>query len=358
MTDNIILKNEGSALPRSLRLSDKVYLAPSPNLEEGGVEIALRSQAGDVQFFKSDLAEVIGWGDSLPDHLSSISKQASGLQRFWDSRTEPSQLPKIMGIVNVTPDSFSDGGSYFDPSNAITHAEELVEAGADILDIGGESTRPGADRVEDIEELARVKPVVEGCKSLGKLISIDTRKSVVMEGAIEAGAGLINDVTALDYDPRSLQIAATSNLPVCLMHSSADPKVMQKHTDYRHVLFDVIDYLSDRVETCVAAGITRDRLIPDPGIGFGKVLDQNLALLKGLRYFHALGGDVLLGASRKTFIGKLDREAPATERTTGSVLCAVQGAVSGVQIVRVHDVAETRQGLAVWRAIEKSPLTV
>jgi len=358
MTDSQFLMTEGSALPRSLRLSDRIYLAPSKDLIEGEIEIALRNEVGEVQFYQSNHSKVKDWATSLPDHMEGILRQTSALNRFWQGRDGAGDTPRIMGIVNVTPDSFSDGGSFFKPDLAISHATRLVDQGADILDIGGESTRPGADRVEDADELARVRPVIEGCAALGKTISIDTRKSRVMEAAIEAGASLINDVTALDYDPRSLEVAAASKLPVCLMHSSADPKVMQKHTEYRNVLFDVIDYLSNRIESCVAAGIDRELLISDPGIGFGKVLPQNLALLKGLRFFHALGGDVLLGASRKSFIGKLDQEAPATERMSGSVTCALQGASAGVQIVRVHDVAETRQGLAVWQAIEKSALTV
>jgi len=358
MTDTYNLITEGSALPRGLRLSDRVYLAPSDHLISGEIDVALRSEEGRVQLYRSNLTEVSDWAQSLPDHKDLVLRQISGLSRFWRNRSNDQDFPRLMGIVNVTPDSFSDGGAYFDPAQAIAHAEKLVDQGADILDIGGESTRPGADRVDDEEELARVKPVIEGCVPFHKTISIDTRKARVMEGAIEAGATLINDVTALNYDPRSLEIAAASKLPVCLMHSSADPKIMQKHTNYANVLFDVIDYLSHRMDICVAAGIDRELLIPDPGIGFGKVLPQNLALLKGLRFFHALGGDVLLGASRKSFIGQLNQNAPAMDRVSGSVVCALQGAASGVQIIRVHDVAETRQGLTVWQAIEKSPLTV
>jgi dihydropteroate synthase len=253
-----------------------------------------------------------------------------------------------MGIVNVTPNSFSDGGRYLDSGAAIAHALQLESEGADILDIGGESTRPGAQQVDTEEECRRVLPVIAAIASRARIpVSIDTRKAGVMLRAADAGARIINDVSALTHDPGSLAAAAKTGLPVILMHAQGDPRTMQDDPRYDDVVLDVYDWLEARIAVCEQAGIPRERLIVDPGIGFGKTLAHNLSLLAGLSTFHGLGCPVLLGASRKTFIGKL-LGVPPGERLPGSLAAALIGADQGVQIVRVHDVAATRQALAVW----------
>ena len=258
--------------------------------------------------------------------------------------------PRIMGVVNVTPDSFSDGGLYNEADQAIARAAELALNGADIVDIGGESTRPGAERLEPKEELRRILPVIKGLAGGSARISVDTRNAPVMKAASEAGAQIINDVSALTHDQNSLTVAASTNLPIVLMHSRGDPKTMQKDPDYADVLLEVYDYLAGRIEACEAAGISRARLIADPGIGFGKTLAHNLALISGFSLFHGLGVPVLLGASRKRFIGALTQEADPRQREPGSLAAALAGAAQGAQILRVHNVASTVQALRVWRS--------
>ncbi|MBU2532549.1 MAG: dihydropteroate synthase, partial [Alphaproteobacteria bacterium] len=253
--------------------------------------------------------------------------------------------------VNVTPDSFSDGGRLPDTAAAIDHARRLEDAGADMLDIGGESTRPGSDPVDIDEERARVLPVIEALAgSVDARLSIDTRKAALMREAVAAGADLINDVSALSYDADALETVAELGCPVVLMHALGDPKTMQDNPVYDDVLLDVFDYLEARIEACVRNGISRDRIIVDPGIGFGKTLDHNLALMNGLSLFQGLGAAVLVGASRKRFIGTITGIDDASKRLGGSVGAAICAAAQGTQIIRVHDVAETRQALDVWTA--------
>lgn len=259
--------------------------------------------------------------------------------------------PRLMGIVNVTPDSFSDGGRYATPAAAIEHVMRLDEEGADILDIGGESTRPGSDPVPVEEELGRVMPVIEALAGKTRArLSIDTRHAEVMRRAAAAGVDMLNDVSALSHDCETLEVAAASGLPVVLMHAQGGPKTMQQNPRYGCVLLDVFDYLEARVAACVAAGIPRQRLILDPGIGFGKTAAHNLELLAGLSLFHGLGCPVLVGSSRKRFIGALTGIAPADQRVMGSIGAALAAAGQGAQILRVHDVAATRQALSVWEA--------
>jgi dihydropteroate synthase len=261
--------------------------------------------------------------------------------------------PRIMGIVNVTPDSFSDGGRWLDPGAAIAHGLRLEAEGAEILDVGGESTRPGADPIGVDEELRRVIPVITALAGQSRVpISIDTRNAKVMRRAAEAGAGIINDVAALGYDPNALSVAVETGLPVVLMHAQGDPRTMQLDPHYDDVVLDVYNWLEARIAACEAAGMSRERIVVDPGIGFGKTLGHNLALLSSLSIFHGFGCPVLLGASRKSFIGRLSGGAPADRRMPGSVAAALLGATQGVQILRVHDVAATRQALAVWEAAQ------
>lgn len=261
--------------------------------------------------------------------------------------------PLVMGIVNVTPDSFSDGGQAFAPEAALARARALLAAGADILDIGGESTRPGAKDVPADEEIARTTPLIAALRAAGinMPVSIDTRKAAVAGAALAAGANMVNDVSALAHDPAMAELVARAGVPVCLMHAQGTPQTMQNSPRYGNVLHEVHDFLAERIEYALDQGIARARLIVDPGIGFGKTLRHNLTLLSGLSLFHDLGAAVLLGASRKKFIGTLSGVETAGARMPGSVAVALQAAAQGAQIIRVHDVTETVQALALWRAL-------
>jgi dihydropteroate synthase len=259
--------------------------------------------------------------------------------------------PRLMGIVNVTPDSFSDGGRFLETEAAIAHGRALRSAGADILDVGGESTRPGARPVGETEEKARVVPVIKALAGEGALVSIDSRHASVMEAALDAGARIVNDVTALEGDPDSLALVAKREVPVVLMHMRGDPGTMQDDPRYDDVVAEVRDYLGRRVAACVAAGIPKQRIAVDPGIGFGKTVDHNLALIRHLDRLADLDCTILLGVSRKSFIGALSKGEPATERLPGSLAAALAGVARGAHILRVHDVAATAQALAVWGGI-------
>lgn len=261
--------------------------------------------------------------------------------------------PKIMGIVNVTPDSFSDGGKLASAEAAVAHGLRLVDEGADILDIGGESTRPGAETVPVAEEVRRIVPVIIGIRAQSEVrISIDTRKAEVMREAVAAGADVINDVSALMYDKESVETAAELGVSVVLMHALGDPKTMQASPHYDDVALDVFDFLEARMEAALRAGIPREKIVLDPGIGFGKTLEHNLKLMSALSLFHGLGVPVLVGASRKRFIGTLTGVEKADERVHGSVAAALAAVGQGAQIVRVHDVAATRAALDVFQAVQ------
>ena len=262
----------------------------------------------------------------------------------------PPARPLIMGIVNVTPDSFSDGGRHAAAEQAIAHGLKLAAEGADILDVGGESTRPGSEGVDEGEELARVVPVIEGLAAAGHRVSCDTRKAPVMRAALKAGAAIINDVSALQHDPQSLAAMAEADCPVVLMHAQGDPKTMQLSPNYADVALDVFDALEDRIAACVAAGIAKERLIADPGIGFGKSFRHNLDLLHQFTLFHGLGVAVLMGLSRKGFVGALTGEKTAANRVNGSVGGALWSALNGAHILRVHDVKATVEALVVAQA--------
>ena len=262
--------------------------------------------------------------------------------------------PRLMGILNVTPDSFSDGGRFLGAEAALAQARAMA-TGAEIIDIGGESTRPGAAEVSEADEIVRTAPVIAALRDggLDLPVSIDTRKAAVARAAFAAGATILNDVTALQFDPAMARTAAALGGPVIVMHSIASPETMQDDPRYDDVLLDVYDALAARLAEAEAAGIPRDRLAIDPGIGFGKTLEHNLALLNRLSLFHALGVPVLLGASRKRFIGTIGAEAEAARRMPGSLAVALAGVAQGVQMIRVHDVAETRQALSLWQAVTK-----
>ncbi|MDA8113329.1 MAG: dihydropteroate synthase [Acidithiobacillus sp.] len=260
--------------------------------------------------------------------------------------------PCVMGVLNITPDSFSDGGTYLSVDAALTCAKRMWEEGADIIDIGAESTRPGAPAVALEEELRRLLPVLEAVAAEVPLpISIDTSKAAVMRAAWSLGAGLMNDVTALRADPLALETIAGLGVPVCLMHMRGTPQNMQTETHYGDVVAEVKNFLLERIKHCVAAGIPRQHLLIDPGFGFAKDLEANCSLLRHLDAFASIGAPLLVGLSRKRMIGELSGAEPATERVAGSIAAALWAVERGAHIVRVHDVAETVQALRVWRGI-------
>lgn len=259
--------------------------------------------------------------------------------------------PRVMGILNVTPDSFSDGGAFVARELALAHARAMLAAGADIVDVGGESTRPGAETVAEAEEIERTCAVVAALAPM-TAVSIDTRKAAVAEAALAAGARLVNDVSALGFDPRMAGVVAASGAPVCLMHARGTPETMQQQTGYDDLLLDIYDFLEERLAAAEAAGIARDRVVLDVGIGFAKTAAQNIALIRSMALFHGLGCPLLLGASRKRFIGLIGSNGDGTgaprARVPGSVAVALAGVAQGVQILRVHDVDPTLQALRLW----------
>jgi dihydropteroate synthase len=312
-----------------------------------------------------------GW--SWFDRVEVLSRAAKGriiaasevpaavLHRLTAPRADFAGLaldrPRLMGILNVTPDSFSDGGLFLGAEAAVDQARAMAE-GAEIIDIGGESTRPGAAEVAVAEEIRRTVPVIRALREGGLTapLSIDTRKAPVAEAALQAGATIVNDVSAFDFDPTLGPTVATSSCPVVLMHAQGVPATMQDDPSYGDVLLDVYDALAVRLARAEALGIDRARIVLDPGIGFGKTAAHNLALLRGLSLFHGLGCALLLGTSRKRFIGSIGRAADPQDRAPGSVATALAGVAQGVQITRVHDVAETRQALRLWQALNTDHL--
>ena len=273
------------------------------------------------------------------------------------ARTVRLDQPQVMGIVNVTPDSFSDGGQFADSGAAATAGAKLAAEGAAIIDVGGESTRPGAVTVWEGDEIERVVPVIEQLAASGTAVSADTRKADVMAAALKAGAQMVNDVSALTYDARSAEIVAKVGAPVVLMHHQGDPETMQQDPHYDDVLVDIYLWLEERIAAAVAAGIDRSKILVDPGFGFGKNVAHNLELMNGLALLHGLGCPVVIGASRKRTIGALANEAPANQRLAGSLAFALKAVDQGAQIVRVHDVPETVQALKVWRGLRDQALT-
>ncbi|MEO6299751.1 MAG: dihydropteroate synthase [Paracoccaceae bacterium] len=300
------------------------------------VEVIMRGAAARI-------VAVADLSGEVRDRLSAPRRDFGGLTL---------DRPRLMGILNITPDSFSDGGLFLRAEAAVMQGRRMA-AGADIIDIGGESTRPGASEVVADIEVTRTAPVIAALREggLDLPISIDTRKAGVAAAALAAGASWVNDVTALRYDAGMAGVVAQAGCPVILMHSIETPETMQDDPHYDDVLLDVFDALRERVAVAEAAGISRDRIAIDPGIGFGKTLQHNLTLLARLALFHDLGLPMLLGASRKRFIGTIGVEAEAARRMPGSLAVALAGVAQGAQIIRVHDVAETRQALSLWQAV-------
>lgn len=371
MTDLDFLKHIEDGLKVYLR---PVGLLPNALLEDqaclsfGGSGMAF---SGAVLHWRNEdrsaLSHYVGAETLFERVLPQVSEQlATDLKVQIDSIAAPSTTmslangrtlafnePIVMGVLNVTPDSFSDGGKFLDAEAAVQRGRAMIAAGANIIDIGGESTRPGAEPVWEGDELDRVIPVIEALSQEAVTLSVDTRRAAVMKTALQAGAHIINDVSALTYDEDSLEVVANAGVPVVLMHAQGDPRTMQDDPSYDDVLLDVYDYLQQRVEACVEAGIACERLIIDPGIGFGKRLVQdNSALINGLSLFHTLGCPVLLGASRKRFIGAVTGVDSAELRLAGSLASNIAGLQQGAHILRVHDVAETRQAVTMFQAFK------
>lgn len=309
------------------------------------------------------VSELDGWIAAMPGRLAeAATAQRAGVVRprgnlQLGERTIRLGEPQLMGILNVTPDSFSDGGKHVDAAAAADAGFAMGAAGAAIIDVGGESTRPGAPLIWEGDEIARIEGVVAALAKGGVAVSIDTRKAAVMEAALAAGAGIVNDISALRYDDRAIDVVVQAGCPVVLMHAPSAKSDPHEGGNYAHILFDVYDMLAERVAACVAAGIDRTKIIVDPGLGFGKGVGDNLALVNGLALFHTLGCPILFGASRKRMIGALDNEAPADQRLGGTVALHYQAAAQGAQLLRVHDIAENRQALRVWRGLRDTALT-
>jgi dihydropteroate synthase len=363
-------------------MNEKIYIRPagfasSPQAADGA---AIRLAGGMVyasQFalIRTGNGSVVSRGlygvsdlegaiSELPEALKDdAGVQWADLQRIHSpiqlgERTIRLDQPQIMGILNVTPDSFSDGGEFLErPEHGQAHASDMLEAGAAIIDIGGESTRPGAQATWEGDEKERVLPAVEYCANMGAAISVDTRRAGVLEAALEAGAHIANDVSAMRYDPRSHAVAAAAQCPVILMHAPGTGDDLHEGGNYNNVVFDVFDALAECRDAAIEAGIARERIILDPGIGFGKTLAENLQLINALPLYHALGQPLVLGVSRKRMIGALSNEAGAHERMGGSIALAIAGMNAGVHILRVHDVAETVQARNVWRGTRDAALT-
>ncbi len=327
--------------------------------------------AGSMQWFSAVELLQVGEDGRVSGELVPVAEVESRLQNdvmaaSWAALTAPRaplklgqrtvrlDQPQVMAILNATPDSFSDGGQPASPHDGFAAAE----AGAAILDVGGESTRPGAKPVWEGDEIARVEPLVRALAASGAAVSIDTRKAAVMEAALATGATLVNDVSALAHDERSAEVVARAGVPVVLMHHQGSPETMQEAPSYpRGALVEVYLWLEGRITAAVEAGIERSRILVDPGIGFGKTVAHNLELMNGLAALHGLGCPLLVGASRKRTIGALHNEAPADRRLAGSLALALKAAEQGAHLVRVHDVYETVQALRVWRGLRDQALT-
>jgi dihydropteroate synthase len=361
----------------------RLYFRPTAFIDAPfGLDGQFARLAGGMQFFAAWDVIAVESGRRLPQQLVPVERidqfltllstaQAQTARTAIANATSPRapltlgtrtirlDQPQVMGILNMTPDSFSGGSDHLDdPAAAAALGVDMAAAGAAIIDVGGESTRPGAAAVWEQDEIGRVAPVIERLAASGTAVSIDTRKSAVIERALIAGAGMINDVSALGFDDRSMPLVAKAACPVVLMHypgTSADP---HSAASYRDPLIEVYQWLAARIEMAVAGGIDRARIIIDPGIGFGKAVGENLALLGGLSLFHTLGCPLLLGASRKRLIGALSNEVPADKRLGGSIALALKGAEQGAQIIRVHDVFESVQALHIWRGMRDAALSV
>lgn len=347
-----ILSGAAAAAARAAKLA--LPLAGGP-LAFSACEVLRRTPGGVAREF-APLAEIERRARGSDQDAEAL---AASLEEIAAPRAPFAGLslarPHLMGVVNVTPDSFSDGGDYATPAAAIAHGKDLIAAGAEIVDVGGESTRPGAEAIGAAQELGRVGPVLAGLAAAGTLLSIDTRHAQVMEAAFNAGAAVVNDVTALLGDPASLDLVARRGASVVLMHMQGEPRSMQRAPHYDDVALEVYDFLQARIAACLAAGIPRGRIAIDPGLGFGKSFAHNHQILERLALFHGLGCALLVGASRKGFTAGARANVPAKARLGGSLAAALAALGQGAQLLRVHDVAETRQAIEIWCAAHGLP---
>lgn len=307
----------------------------------------------------SELVPVAGIEAGFDECMAGQWKELTSVRQPLQlgPRTVRLDQPQVMGIINATPDSFSDGGRFQDAEAAVEAGARMAAIGAAIVDVGGESTRPGARSIWEGDEIERIVPVISRLAAAGTAVSVDTRKADVMTPAVQAGARMVNDVSALTYDARSAEVAAALDVPVVLMHHRGAPEVMQDDPSYDDVLVEIYLWLEARIKSAVSAGIARERLLIDPGFGFGKNVGHNLELMNGLALFHSLGCPLVVGASRKRTIGALSGEAGVDQRLAGSLAFALKAAEQGAQILRVHDVFETLQALRIWRGMRDQALT-
>ena len=357
-----------------MRRAGRTYLRPTAFVDAPfGLEGRVARLAGGLSWFSA--VELIGDGGAELVPVEAIDARLEDLgdetaRTAWANLTSPRpplllgertirlDQPQAVAILNMTPDSFSDGGRFADAEAAVAAGQAMAAAGAAIVDVGGESTRPGSQPVWEGDEAARVVPVIGRLAAAGTAVSVDTRKAAVMEAALAAGAALVNDVSALTWDPRAAEVVAAAGCPIVLMHHQGTPETMQENPRYdRPVALAIYDWLEARIAAAAAAGIDAGRIIVDPGFGFGKNVQHNLRLMNQLALFHGLGCPLMVGASRKRTIGALANEAPPDQRLGGSLALALQAAAQGAQLLRVHDVAETVQALRVWRGLRDAALT-
>jgi dihydropteroate synthase len=355
-------------------MNSRTFLRPTAFVDSPfGNDGKVARLAGGMNWFSA--VEVIRWDGTRRASTDLLGvEQLEGrldedLAAQWQALTGPRpnlqmgertirlDQPQVMGIINATPDSFSDGGRFADAAAAAAAGFDMATDGAAILDVGGESTRPGAKPVWEGDEIERVQPIVKQLAGGGAAVSIDTRKAAVMREAVAAGARLINDVSAMTYDAEAAQVVASLGTAVVLMHHQGTPETMQQNPRYADVLIDVYLWLEERVAAVQAAGVPRDKILVDPGFGFGKNVGQNLELMNGLAMLHGLGCPVVVGASRKRTIGALSGEAAADRRLGGSVTLMLKAVEQGAHILRVHDVFESVQALKVWRGLRDQALT-
>ena len=352
-------KHIAQAVPTVPPFAMPTWIRPVVEVGDGGTVLAggwIRAQQFDVVTRDEDGQHLITRmsEDAIIDHTDDRNKAAAVLENLYKPRADFAGLemakPHLMGVINTTPDSFSDGGANLAPATAIASGMAMWQAGASVIDIGGESTRPGAAPITRNQELARVLPPITGLAQRNIRLSIDTRHAEVMTRACAAGAVIINDIEALRGDG-ALDAAAASGAPVIIMHMQGQPETMQDEPHYEFAPVDIYQFLEERIDAAVAAGIAKSHIAVDPGFGFGKTVAHNLQILSWLSLFHGLGVPILFGASRKSTIAKLSKDEPPDQRLAGSLTLAMAAYRQGAQLLRVHDVGETAQALAVEQAL-------
>jgi dihydropteroate synthase len=309
------------------------------------IEILTRqSESNLVEEYSIEQLEKVNFRDKIDLDLNKISSKRNSILNLDFKK------PVLMGVLNVTPDSFSDGGKYNDTIRAIDHVKRMIDSGADIIDVGGESTRPGAKNVNEQEEISRVTEIIQLIKKRfpTQLVSLDTRKSKVMQHGVDIGIDILNDVSALDFDNESYQVVKNSNKPIILNHSQGIPENMQDNPIYNNVLLDIYDYFEKKIKFLKDNGIKDEQIIIDPGIGFGKTLDHNLQIISKISLFHSLGYPIMVGASRKSFIGKIMGDQDNPQRLGGTIASVLHSYLQGIQLFRVHDIQEIREALKVY----------